>query len=146
MLRYKGKRGRISNGSPKPKTSKAPLEKELCALLLLLRSSFCLHPPRIQKKTSILQKEKRTTNRREPGGRGGDERSIKGFMVLVFWKKTLCGLCALCGSILFFLPGGYEDSDTLPGNKKSPFLVDKKGLDVSVHPTLSSKVSLPCWS
>ena len=37
-------------------------------------------------------------------------------------------------------------TSSLSRNKKSPFLVDKKGLELSIHPTLSSKVSLPCWS
>jgi len=45
----------------------------------------------------ISPKEKRTTNRRDPGERREDEIFNKWLMFLVFSKKTLCGLCVLCG-------------------------------------------------
>jgi hypothetical protein len=40
-----------------------------------------------------------------PEGSKGKEESIfiKRFVVLVFTKKKLCGLCVLCGDILSFL-------------------------------------------
>jgi hypothetical protein len=50
-----------------------------------------------ERKVLISQKEKRTTNRRDTGARREDEIYIKWFLVFVFWKKTLCGLCVLCG-------------------------------------------------
>jgi hypothetical protein len=49
------------------------------------------------KKELDSQKDKRTTNRRDPGGRRGEKRSIKRFTFLVFCNKKLCGLCVLCG-------------------------------------------------
>jgi hypothetical protein len=66
----------------------------------------------------ILQKEK-TVNRREPGGRRGDKISTKWFVLLAFGKKKLCGLCVLCGSILFFIPGGYGEFYNFLNNKKT---------------------------
>jgi hypothetical protein len=49
------------------------------------------------KERALFPKGKMTTNRRDPGGRRGDKGFIKRLMFLVFWKKTLCGLCVLCG-------------------------------------------------
>jgi hypothetical protein len=45
----------------------------------------------------IPQKEKRTTSRRDTGGRREDEIFVVSFMFVVFLKKTLCGLGVLCG-------------------------------------------------
>jgi hypothetical protein len=38
---------------------------------------------------------------------------------LAFGKKKLCGLCVLCGSILFFIPGGYGEFYNFLNNKKT---------------------------
>jgi hypothetical protein len=56
------------------------------------------HPQRSQRKKDFdSPKKRKNPNRREPGVRREDEIYIKWFLVFVFWKKTLCGLCVLCG-------------------------------------------------
>jgi hypothetical protein len=91
-------KGGLAGASENPKISR-DFQKKTSAFSasswFILFSCACAEDPGKEELDS--QKEKRTTNRRNPGGRRGDKRSIKRFISLVFWKKTLCGLCVLCG-------------------------------------------------
>jgi len=73
----RGKSGAFSQPSRKVKTAKGLSRNDLCALGLLFV------PPLVF----------------IPGGSKGKEESIsiKGFVLFVFTKKKLCGLCVLCG-------------------------------------------------
>jgi hypothetical protein len=71
-----------------------------------------------EKKEPAFQKEKRTINRGDTGGRREEEIGMQSFLFLVFWKKRLCGLCVLCGSILFFIFEGARDSYNFLCTKK----------------------------
>jgi hypothetical protein len=103
---------------------------DLCVLCLLFG-----HPPVFirkgyrERKISISQKEKRTTNRRDRGGRREGEIGIQSCPFFVFWKKTLCGLCVLCGSILFFIFGGRTDIYNFLCNEKKFEAPQKYGIE-----------------
>ena len=80
------------------KTSNGLSGNDLWALCFLFGHPFIFMRGGSRKiRVLIFPKEKRTTNRRDPGGRRKDEIFNKWFIFLVFNKKTLCGLCALCG-------------------------------------------------
>jgi hypothetical protein len=73
----RGKSGPFSDASRKVKSGRGLSGNDLCALCF-----FFVHP------LVFI-----------PGESKGKEESIsiKGFVIFVFTKKTLCGLCVLCG-------------------------------------------------
>jgi len=88
----------MANDSLKDKTAKGLSGNDLCALCFLFGHPLVfIRGGSREKKISIPQKEKRPTNRRDPGERREDEIFNKWFMFIVFRKKPLCGLCVLCG-------------------------------------------------
>jgi hypothetical protein len=92
----RGKSGPLSHLSRKINTAKGLSRKDLCALCLLF-----VHPLVFN-----------------PGGSKGREESIsvEKFVFLVFTRKKLCGLCVLCGSIIFLILGGRRDFYYFPSN------------------------------
>ena len=112
--RGQGNKQPLSQPFPKGQNSQWAFRKGPLRSPLPLRSSSCLSQYLGYKKSDFFpKKEKGTTNRREPGGRREDEIFIKGFMVLVFLKKMLCGLWFLSPfwekSRFFCIPNTEKD-------------------------------------
>ena len=129
---------------PGRQNSQGAFKKGSLRSLLPLRSSPCLPPRKIQKKKHFDSPKGEKNHKAQRAARTQSGRNIHKF-IRVFSLLEENALRSLRFNS-FSLPGGYGGSDPFLGNKKSPFLVDKKGLEVSFPPTLSSKVFLPCWS
>jgi hypothetical protein len=109
--RCKGRCGLISKASRKAKKPHRGFQERFSALSASSSVIFLFGSTEDTEKerSFIPQYGKITTNRRGAGGRRENEIFIKSFVFLAFRKKNLCGLCVLSGSILSFIPGGYED-------------------------------------
>ena len=102
----KGSRPRVQGNKqppfqpfPEGQPCQGAFKKRSLRSLLPLRSSSCLHPWRIQRKKDFYSpKEKRTTNRRDPGGRRGfynflcnkkmSRQEKNGFFITVKFQKS----------------------------------------------------------